>query len=131
MPRRKTIQPLPLDSFSLKDGTIVEVRDETCRIIGRGLHKVDAFEAKRDRILETVVHDYFSPDHTDPKKAHWKIKTKIRIDYLSSATMFARKMQALGYGGEDGVDDSALRKSYYPDIMQNVRTYQRALEDIN
>jgi hypothetical protein len=131
MPRRKTIQPLPLDSFSLKDGTIVEVRDETCRIIGRGLHKVDAFEVKRDGILETVVNDYFSPDQADPKQGHWKMKTNIRNNYLISATKFARKMQALGYGEEDGVDDSALRKSYYPDIMQNVRTYQRALEDIN
>ncbi|MDC0178331.1 hypothetical protein OAI75_00850 [Woeseiaceae bacterium] len=130
MPRRKTIQPPPRDSFSLEDGTFVEERDETCRIIGRGLHKVDAFEVQRDEILEIVVSDYFSPDQADPKRRPWKLKTNIRNDYLSSPTMFARKMQTLGYGGKEGVDDSTLRKSYYPDIVEKFRAYQRALEEI-
>ena len=126
MPRRATIQPPPLKKFSLKDGTTVEERDETCRIIGRGLHKVDAFEVKRDGILEIAFNDYLSPDEVDPKRRPWKMKTSIKDDYLASATKFARKMQILGYGGKEGADDSALRKSYYPDIMVNFRVWQWA-----
>ena len=127
MPRRQTIQPPPLDSFSLNNGvTKGAVRDETCRIIGRGLHKVDAFEAKRDGILEIAFNDYLSPDEVDPKRHPWKMKTSIKDDYLASATKFARKMQILGYGGKEGADDSALRKSYYPDIMVNFRVWQWA-----
>ena len=39
MPRRQTRQSDPLTTFSLSDGTIVEVRDYDTREIGRGLEK--------------------------------------------------------------------------------------------
>jgi len=72
MPRKKTVQPAPLDSFSLtlEDGSVVEIeiRDETCNIIGRGLHKRDKHQALCDRILEYVVSKYLSPN--GPKKVN-------------------------------------------------------------
>ena len=39
MPRKKTSQPAPSESFNLDDGTIVEVRDWRTREIGRGQDK--------------------------------------------------------------------------------------------
>jgi hypothetical protein len=83
MPRKKTIQPEPIESFTLDDGTIVEIRGENCKLIGRGLHNANAFITKRDKILELVASDYLTPQGR-------KLKPK-EIDYLSSATSFARK----------------------------------------
>ena len=39
MPRKKNIQPAPLESFDLEDGTLVEIRDWRTREIGQGLDK--------------------------------------------------------------------------------------------
>ena len=39
MPRKTTIQPAPLETFVLDDGTVIEVRDRETREIGRGLDK--------------------------------------------------------------------------------------------
>jgi hypothetical protein len=39
MPRKKTVQPDPLESFHLDDGTVVEIRDWRTREIGRGQDK--------------------------------------------------------------------------------------------
>ena len=70
MPRKRTVQPEPLESFTIKldDGSIaeVEIRDETCNIIGRGLHKRDKHQALCDRILEYVAGIYLSADEPLP-----------------------------------------------------------------
>jgi len=39
MPRKKTLQPEPTETFTLDDGTVVEIRDHQTREIGRGLEK--------------------------------------------------------------------------------------------
>lgn len=39
MPRKKNIQPLPLESIHYDDGLILEIRDEATREIGRGKDK--------------------------------------------------------------------------------------------
>ncbi len=71
------------------------------------MHKVDAFEVKRDGTLEIAFNDYLSPDEVDPKRHPWKMKTSIKDDYLASATKFARKVQILGYGSKEGADENA------------------------
>jgi hypothetical protein len=63
MARPKTIQPLPLSSFSFYSGIMlieVEVRDETCYLIYRGSHKRDAYDEKLWKVMERVVNDYLS-----------------------------------------------------------------------
>jgi hypothetical protein len=35
MPRKKTVQPEPIGTFTSDDGAIVEVRDEGTKLIGR------------------------------------------------------------------------------------------------
>ena len=71
MPRRKTVQPPPSETFTFPDGTLVEIRDDSCRIIGRGLHKRDEFERKRDKILGKVVTDYFKLDQSIPNSTRY------------------------------------------------------------
>ncbi len=111
MPRKKTIQPAPLEIFHLDDGTPVEIRDETCCEIRRGSHKTDSYVQKRDHVLEKVFNDYL-----DARKGRVKPKT----DYLSTATRFAGECELWGFGSVDGNDDSALRKKLYPDIVKQV-----------
>lgn len=124
MSRKKPIQPLPLDSFTIKanngDDVLVEVRDETCLEIGRGLHKRHAYEKKRDVILERVAEDYFNFDRKKsitPKK-----------DYLENASIFARELQLQGLGELEGIDDSSLRKKYYKDVEMRITALKNALE---
>lgn len=120
MPRKKTIQPPPLDSFTLDDGTVVEVRDEKCRVVGRGLHKQDAYLDKRDKVLELVANDYLTPKgrkHVFPEH-----------DYLLRSSTFAIKAAEWGLLGKDGSDDSSLRKKLYRDIKQHIDALSNAIE---
>jgi hypothetical protein len=95
MPRKKTVQPLPLEELIIDDGTIVDlrheeydVRDETCQEIGQGLHKRDAYEKKRDRVLHKVADDYLTP--------RGRKVIRPEKDYLSSGSKFAREIAIRG-----------------------------------
>jgi len=57
MPRKKTIQPAPLESFDLKDGTLVEIRDWRTREIGQGLDKKFNSEELDWQILNGLFDD--------------------------------------------------------------------------
>lgn len=131
MPRRKTIQPEPLQAFKLDDGTVVEVRDNTCWEVGRGSHKRDAFIAGRDKVLEMVFDDYFKPVPKDAVGGTFRyVRPSPEDDYLSSASKFVEKCAFKGFLGESG-DDSAFRKRMYPEIMSNVNALRKAQEALN
>ena len=129
MPRKKTVQPLPLEELTLDDGTIVDlrhkeydVRDGTCQEIGRGLHKRDAFEGKRDEVLLKVADDYLTPQG--------KKVIRPEKDYLSSGSKFAKEIALRGlcpFGG----DDSAIRKKLYKDIKKHIGVLERCINDNN
>ena len=55
MPRGKTIQPDPDDSFTLDDGTFVEVRGEGSWEVGRGQHMKNKYEEWLFQVLGWVV----------------------------------------------------------------------------
>lgn len=121
MPRKKPIQPEPIETFTLDDGTIVEIRDETCSVRGKGLHKRETYERKRDAVLEKVASEYLT---TKGRKAIPKEK-----DYLSNATKFASKAELWGFGSEDGADNSALRKKLYKDIKMQITALENAINN--
>lgn len=123
MPRKKTIQPAPIESFTLDDGTIVEIRCKECRVIGRGLHKTDKYEEKRDVVFEKVVADYLT---SNGKKLIPKEK-----DYLSSAAKFTRQAEQWGMGDINGADNSALRKKLYRDIVKHITALENAIKNKN
>jgi hypothetical protein len=118
MPRKKTMQPLPLCSFSLLDRTLVEVRGDGYWEIGRGQHKVIEYEKKRDEVLERVVNDYLT-------KAGRKAVTP---DYLDTGRKFARQCERWAFGDVDGLDDSSLRKKLYKDILKNISILESSIE---
>ncbi len=62
MPRKKSIQQPPLDSFETIIGSgivqekyLVEIRDETCPELGSGKYQTDKFNKLRDRLLSDIV----------------------------------------------------------------------------
>ena len=107
----------------------MEIRDETCQIIGRGLHKQDKFEKKRDELAERVADEYFL-DKSDLSKKHFVYKPP-RNDYMKSATSFANQCELWGYGGDEGTDDSALRKKMYAEVLIIISAIKNALEEKN
>ena len=119
MPRKKTIQPEPIESFTLDDGTIIEIRDESCQIKSRGSHKRDAYEKNRDNILEKVVPMYVTP-------AGRKKRSSRQKDILKSASEFERWYTIEGFPERN---EAEVRKRLYKDIKSNVQTYINAVEN--
>lgn len=62
MPRKPTIQPEPLESFTLDDGTVVEIRDHETREIGRGADKKWNAEELDWQVLHGLTDDLQSGD---------------------------------------------------------------------
>ena len=59
MPRKKTTQPLPLETIPLDEGIVIEIRDAATREIGRGKDK--EFYAKEfqlntlDKLVDKIL----------------------------------------------------------------------------
>lgn len=119
MPRKKTIQPPPLKSGVLEDGTIWEVRDETCLEIGRGLHNRNKYEQKRDEVFGRVANDYLSRNGR-------KFVPSDR-DYMRSAKQFVEKCEIWGIVPEGVEDISSFRKKLYHDIKKQIQALENAL----
>lgn len=69
MPRKPTIQPAPLDSFELDDGTIVEIRNHQTREIGRGKDKEFESEELDWQVLLGLVDDLNSSNDFNVTRA--------------------------------------------------------------
>ena len=121
MPRKKTVQPPPLEEITLSDGIVIEVRDGTCYLVARGSHKRDQYEEKLWKVMDTVVTDYLLPtgNRVAPKKG----------DYLENATVFAKRIQCEKYFSPGGEDDSALRKKLYPDVLRQLTVFENAMKN--
>lgn len=119
MPRKNTIQPLPLQTGILEDGTVWEVRDETCLEIGRGLHNRNKYEQKRDEVLERVANDYLSRNGR-------KFVPSDR-DYMQSASRFVEQCEIWGVVPEEIEDISSFRKKLYSDIKKQIQALENAL----
>jgi len=122
MPRKKTFLPDPDDSFTLDDGTIVEVRGAGSWEIGRGQHKKNKYEEWRDQVSEWVAEKYLSP-------CGLKSITS-KNDILKSPSTFSRALQKTDFYPLSG-DDSSVRKRLYPDILREIRILSNAIEEKN
>jgi hypothetical protein len=109
MPRKKTIQPEPLYSFQLDDGTPVDVRNDKCCVISQGSQNKDRFILKRDKALELVVDLFLS---------QVKSKRKTAASMLKSDKAFSEELQRQGYEG----DERNLRR-----LAKVVRMHMRIL----
>lgn len=120
MPRKKTIQPLPLE-----EGENYEVRDEECWLIGRGMHKNFEFRKLMVNCLEKVADDYLTP--SGPKE---KPSSKSG-DYMSSGHKFADEMIRKGLGGSDGEKHFSLRHRIYHEVKLHKKALENALAKKN
>lgn len=69
MPRKKSVQPAPLESFNLDDGTLVEIRDWRTREIGPGRDKKFNAEELDWQILHGLFDDLSSGDSVRQDRA--------------------------------------------------------------
>ena len=110
MPRKKTVQPEPLETFTIDDGRItVEIRDGSCNIIGRGLQKRDTHEELRVQVLDWVVSHYLSSE--GPKV--------IKHDFMKSAAALDAEMSLSDLFPEVNDLDS-VRKRIYPWVREHL-----------
>ena len=120
MPRKKTVQPEPIEVFTLDDGTIVEVRDEDAKLIGRGSHKHDTHEELRIRILDWVANHYLSPK--GPKL--------VNRDFMKSASKLEAEMSRSGLFPEV-TDLGSVRKRIYPWVRDHLGVLKKLVEENN
>lgn len=69
MPRKKTIQPEPLDRLTLPDGTVAEVRDFITREIGRGADKKFLATELDNQVVLGLFDDLLSTDISQISRA--------------------------------------------------------------
>ena len=117
MPRRKTVQPHPLQLIDC-DEFFIEVRDRSTALIGRGSHAKDGFNETLDEILDFVTPDAFITQRD--RNRHYREPA-----YLKNAANFARKCELKGIDREAG----ALRKRYYPAVKIWLNAVSSALEE--
>ena len=122
MPRKKTAQPPPLDSFIIDDTTI-ELRDHTCRLLGRGLHKRHEFEEWRDKVAQWVIPQYLNNNG--------RKQLKTQDDFLVSANKFSatlsnKRPDLYPISG----DDSSVRKRLYPYLIKEILVLTRAIDEV-
>jgi hypothetical protein len=124
MARPETKKYEPLYSFTLKDGTPVEVRDGSCPIISRGSWKVDEFEEKRDRVCEQLLESWILKKLWIPGQP-FSIN---KFPELKSPSVFARALQLNGLVDVDK-DDSSTRKTLYPKVLKFFKQCETALSE--
>ena len=118
MPRRKTVQPEPLERFYLPDGTDVKVIDESCWPVGRGQRSAREFAENRfNPIIEDLGRILEKSDGIEKVEA-----------ILASPTTFVRHIAEIGVFGEEGCDDTNARKHWYKKVNVCMRAFINALK---
>jgi hypothetical protein len=106
MPRKKTLQPEPTETFTLDDGTVVEIRDHQTREIGRGLEKKFNAEELDWQVLHGIFDDLES---NDPSRVN---RAKVA---LSSNHAMERHLSSGGYEMDERTGrrhGRSIRKKY-------------------
>jgi len=124
MSRKKTIELPPVISSFEVDGEVIalEIPHPDHKEIGKGSHKKNLVEARAQKLIDEIYLDFFTPDGK-------VIPITKKNDYLDSGHKFAKHAEELGYGGLDGKDGSALRKTYYPRIKALFDEFKRVLNN--
>jgi hypothetical protein len=124
MSRKKTIELPPIISSFEVDGEIIalEIPHPDHKEIGKGSHQKNLVEAKLQKLVDDIYLDFFTPEGIVKP-------TTEKNNYLDSGHKFAKHAEELGYGGLDGADNSALRKTYYPIIKALFDEFKRVLNN--
>ena len=121
MPRKKTVQPDPIYTFELAEECVtVEVRGEGFNIIGRGLHKRDAHEELRIKVLDWVVDHYLSINGP----------IEVKDDFMKSAADLDRAM-SLTKKFPEITDIGGVRKKIFPWVRDHLAIVKKLVEEKN
>lgn len=127
MPRKKTVQPDPIDAFTFNDevlgDVLVEVRGDGTWEIGRGQHMKNKYDNWLSEVLDWVVSQYLTPK--GPKR-----RVRTQVDILKSAAEFDRALQLSPFYPEHP-ESTSVRKRLYPDILRHMNALERALAENN
>ena len=118
MSRPKRVDPDPLESFTLEDGTIFEIRDGSCIIKSDGWKNRELYKDNLDNVLEKVLPMYVSPAG--------RKKPNNRDDILKSGAAFERWYTLQGFPERN---ETSIRKNLYKDIKKMIGTYANAVEN--
>ena len=116
MPRRKTVQPHPLQLIDC-DEFFIEVRDRSTSLIGRGLHTKQDFAETLEEIFDFVVPKVF----VKKIDGNWRIKDPT---FLKNPSKFARECELRGIDRES----SSLRKRYFPTVKDWLKAISAAIK---
>lgn len=126
MPRKKPVDPAPLQVIEDNGVIIAEVRDETCWIMSRGAHKTRQYHLDRlNPLLNWAVEKYFGFDKEGNRSA------PPDTEFMQSASKFSAEYQKSEYAPIDGTDDSSIRKKLYKDVQQHITALERALKKMS
>ena len=137
MPRKKTIQPQPIETIRLDEGITIEIRDAATREIGRGKDKEFYAKEFQVNILDKISDKILT---LSPSKA------KILLDMLEgkrTASELSRQMQLDGADQEErslwehakGIQKewkilmSALENANTPDV-EEIRNKLRIIRSV-
>lgn len=115
MPRRKTVQPLPLQLIDC-DEFFIEVRDRSTALTGRGLHTKQDFAETLEEIFDFMVPKVF----VKKIDGNWRIKDPT---FLKNPSKFARECELRGIDRES----SSLRKRYFPAVKSWLEAVSAAM----
>jgi len=124
MPRKKPVDPPPLESIIVYDGIekiLFEVRDHTCElVIGRGIHKKNAHDRWLSEVLEWLAETYIYPHYTEGELLP-------DLPVLSSPTIFSRALQQTHIYPPDGPSDSHVRTRLYQEVLKEIQILSSAI----
>lgn len=99
MPRRKTIQPEPLEILTVEDGLVIEIRDAATRLIGRGEDKKFDAEEMENKVLLALVEELQSGDGERVEAAAAVLKSDRAVaKYLTDRWMLLDGRHARRHG---------------------------------
>ena len=93
MPRKKKFEKPPLEQFTV-DGTLVEVRDETCWPIGRGQHRSSEHYTERGKLIyEHIINTLPKNKNLNQTRVEF---VKNVMEILESSTSFVNAISEWG-----------------------------------
>ena len=118
MPRKKTVQPLPLQLIECGE-FLIEVRDRSTSLIGRGLHTKQDFAETLEEIFDFVVPKVF----VKKIDGSWRIKDP---SFLKNPSKFARECELRGINR----GTVALRTRYFKEVKNWLEAVCSAMDPL-
>ena len=126
MPRKRKIEPLPIETFTL-GGVTFEVRDETCWPLGRGQSKAMEHYELREKIIFSKIEEILFDNGQDQRPSRMGIE-KVK-EIFRRPKNFVSALDEWGVMGTNAVDDSDARQIWFPRYKAKILAAIKAYEE--